>query len=646
MKNNLLFLALSFCLLPAAPVSSAPAPGLRPSSPGAPARAKKDYALFFAVRDYAEWPDLKNPIADAEAVAADLRQFYKFETEVVRNPTRNQILDKLAEYRAKLYDDDAQLLVFFSGHGYFDENLKNGYFVPQNGRVMDAYNDTYLSHLELRRQLTSIPCHHILYIVDACFSGTVDDNLALKGGRGNARAGTGDPGPSPQSLIRDRLTHQSRYFLTSGGKERTADGADHSPFTKKLLEGLRRLNAAGSFFSFEELYQEYMAAMPAPTPRAGKFEGHEGGDFLFIYEPGAEPAEPESKPGRRLDASADSDLDGVPDAIDKCPDEFGVAAAAGCPDADEDGVPDKSDKCKYDAGEKKWQGCPDSDLDGIPDNDDNCPLEKGTAANGGCPKSPVAANRNAANETRATTSPMKSKPDTPTTEDAKKDYADPLAGKMVYVKGGIFLMGNNEETNEKPEHLVTLSDFYIGKYEVTQAQWRAVMGADHPGVENKNCVDCPVEGVNWADIQNFLTKLNQQTGQRYRLPTEAEWEYAAKGGTNNNPFKYAGSTSLENVAWHGARKTQPVGKKMANWLGIFDMSGNVYEWCSDYWAGSYTGQSQTNPTGPGSGSARVLRGGSINKVYTEDVCRVTFRRPANEEKRYYDAGFRIVRASR
>lgn len=116
-------------------------------------------------------------------------------------------------------------MFFFSGHGHSDENLKNSYFVPQNGRVIDAYNDTYLSHLELRRQLTSIPCRHILYIVDACFSGTVDDNLALKGGRGNTRAGTGDPGPSPQALIRDRLTHQSRYFLTSGGKERTADGA-------------------------------------------------------------------------------------------------------------------------------------------------------------------------------------------------------------------------------------------------------------------------------------------------------------------------------------------------------------------------------------------------------------------------------------
>jgi formylglycine-generating enzyme required for sulfatase activity len=173
--------------------------------------------------------------------------------------------------------------------------------------------------------------------------------------------------------------------------------------------------------------------------------------------------------------------------------------------------------------------------------------------------------------------------------------------EMVFVKGGTFTMGCTAEQgddcfdNEEPAHKVTLSDFYIGKYEVTQAQWKAVTG-NNPSKFN-GCDNCPVEGVSWNDIQEFIKKLNAKTGLNYRLPTEAEWEYAARGGAQSRGYKYSGSNSVDEVAWYygnSGNETHPAGTKKANELGIYDMSGNVYEWCND-WYGAYNSEAQTNP---------------------------------------------------
>jgi formylglycine-generating enzyme required for sulfatase activity len=185
--------------------------------------------------------------------------------------------------------------------------------------------------------------------------------------------------------------------------------------------------------------------------------------------------------------------------------------------------------------------------------------------------------------------------------------------EMVRVEGGTFQMGSNDgETNEKPIHEVTVGSFSIGKYEITQAQWRSVMGTSPSNF--KNCDNCPVENVSWDEIQEFLSKLNSLSSKRYRLPTEAEWEYAARGGSSSNGFKYSGSNDLNAVAWyyqHSDNKTHSVGGKSANELGIFDMSGNVWEWCSDWYDRNYYSSSpSSNPTGAATDSDRVLRGGS------------------------------------
>ncbi|MBV6438988.1 MAG: Serine/threonine-protein kinase pkn1 [Saprospiraceae bacterium] len=207
----------------------------------------------------------------------------------------------------------------------------------------------------------------------------------------------------------------------------------------------------------------------------------------------------------------------------------------------------------------------------------------------------------------------------------------------------------------KPAHTVTLTGFLIGKYEVTQADWREVMGADPPELYNKGCDDCPVENVSWNEMQEFIKTLNKVTTGRktYRLPTEAEWEYAARGGPKSEGYIYSGSNEAGKVAWYhdnyktgntfGARKsTRPVGTKVPNELGLHDMSGNVYEWCSD-WKGEYPADAQVNPTGPKSGSNRILRGGSWN--YSPQYVRAALRYYLAPGDRYYSIGFRLARTN-
>jgi len=203
--------------------------------------------------------------------------------------------------------------------------------------------------------------------------------------------------------------------------------------------------------------------------------------------------------------------------------------------------------------------------------------------------------------------------------------------KMVGVEGGTFTMGATAEQGsdvyevEKPAHEVTLSSFSIGETEVTQALWQAVMGNNPSNFSGD--LNCPVEMVSWNDCQTFITKLNEMTGKNFRLPTEAEWEYAARGGNHSQGYKYAGSNTIDDVAWYDGNSgstTHPVGTKAPNELGLYDMSGNVYEWCQD-WYGSYSSSPSTNPTGPSTGSYpyRVNRGGGWD--YDAGCCRVSNR---------------------
>ena len=349
----------------------------------------------------------------------------------------------------------------------------------------------------------------------------------------------------------------------------------------------------------------------------------------------------------------DRDGDGIPDGQDACPDIPGETLLKGCPDADGDGITDDKDDCKYKKGEIRWNGCPDSDDDGIPDNKDKCPYLRGELVDGGCPPPdddldgiPNSADRcpqlagiiryrgcpdtdgdgvpdpddKCPNEKGDPTydgcSPP-AKPGIPASTTITNTAVQQLVGnrksgfQMKPVEGGTFKMGSpaNESGRDADEcqHSETVGNFKIGMYEVTQADWRAVMGSDPPELNFKGCDDCPVESVSWNDIQDFLKKLQIKIGKRFRLPTEVEWEYAARGGNLSKGYLYPGSNTLNDVAWNGnnsGSKTHPVGMKQPNELGLYDMSGNVWEWCEDTYK-PYSCDSTTKPN-----SARVLRSGS------------------------------------
>ena len=224
---------------------------------------------------------------------------------------------------------------------------------------------------------------------------------------------------------------------------------------------------------------------------------------------------------------------------------------------------------------------------------------------------------------------------------------------MVRVEGGTFMMGateeqiNDAESDEKPAHQVKLSTYSIGETEVTQELWQAVMGenpSDFKGGQR------PVEQVSWGDCQDFIQKLNQLTGRKFRLPTEAEWEFAARGGSKSQRHKYSGGDNINDVAWydknawnkgstHPDYGTHVVKTKQANELGLYDMSGNVWEWCQD-WFGGYSRDKQTNPQGSQSGSYRVRRGGSW--YHDSNVSRTSFRFNGSPSARLSYLGLRLA----
>jgi len=229
-----------------------------------------------------------------------------------------------------------------------------------------------------------------------------------------------------------------------------------------------------------------------------------------------------------------------------------------------------------------------------------------------------------------------------------KTFKDPSTGmEFVFVKGGCFQMGDvfgDGGIDEKPLHEVCVNDFYMGKYEVTQGQWKAVMG-NNPS-KFRNCGDiCPVECFSWNDLFAFMRKLNSQSGKNYRLPTEAEWEYAARSGGRSE--KWAGTSSesaLGEYAWYNANsgsKTHPVGQKRPNKLLLYDMSGNVQELCSDWYDSLYYYRSPTdNPQGPYSGSLRVVRGGCW--FYEANFVRTAYRLRDDPAYRGNILGVRLV----
>ena len=572
MPRSLTFLLLLFLLpLLSAHVPASQHPASRPGG--------KDYALFFAVETYdnnSAWKTLPGLTKEVESIAADLRDLYGFETKVIKNPTLAEIDAELAAWRARKFGPDDQLMVYFSGHGQFIEDRRQGYFIPRDGKgsSVSAYERLWLPYLDLRRLVTGIDCRHILLALDACYSGTADDEIVFKDETEEWAEPNAAANQQWNQQIHDQLRCQSRILLTSGGKTKTENP---SKFAAAFRSALARLGGADKIVRPSDIMEEWIGL--AIQPHATTFEGHEPcGNFFFVYQSKIKPPP----------VMTDYDEDGIPDASDKCPTEAGPAATKGCPDEDGDGVADKFDRCKS---------------------------EKGPTSNDGCP---------------VTTNPA---PPTP----AVTVY-DPMANDMVYIAGGEFMMGNNLVEDERPPHMVEISSFWMSKYEVTIGQYLAFCqstdshwpdwlekGSEYHIETGKNDyykkigmsqsnINYPVTGISWLDAAAYCEWLKEKTGKNYRLPTEAEWEYAAQGGSKKSKFQYSGSNLLEHVGWYDSNsdeKVHKVGSLECNKAGLYDMSGNVIELCSDWYESKYyTISPRKDPQGPAKGIERVARGGA------------------------------------
>ncbi|MFN0035018.1 MAG: SUMF1/EgtB/PvdO family nonheme iron enzyme [Saprospiraceae bacterium] len=428
-------------------------------------------------------------------------------------------------------------------------------------------------------------------------------------------------------------------------------------------------------------------------------------------------------PATGVPRERDTDADGIPDKNDACPEEYGRPLTAGCPDADEDGTPDRDDPCRYLKGPSQWKGCPDSDGDGLPDHEDLCPKEPGYPADKGCPPP----DRDHDNVTdRADKCPdtygqarYQGCPDSdgdgvPDPDDkCPTEKGDPMYNgctnpqlsessklsessrpdNMAFIQGGTFQMGSSDSeagSDEKPTHKVTVSSFYLSKYEVTNAEFVKFLnekgnqtegGATWANLDGKyNDERCrisqsgstfkvesgyenyPIIFVSWYGATAYCKWLAAKTGKNYRLPTEAEWEYAARGGSAGQKFagtddaaalwQYAnfcdskcGESWADKNQTDGYAYTAPVGSFKANRFGLHDMSGNVWEWCVDTWHSDYKGAPTDGSawTKDGIENTAVLRGGSWFNI--DDYCRSAIRSRLNRNNRVDFSGFRCARAA-
>jgi tetratricopeptide (TPR) repeat protein len=237
----------------------------------------KNYALLIGTNDYDEWEKLNNPVLDANAIADELKTSYKFETEVLLNPKREQILLKLKEYARKNFEPNDQLFIFVAGHGHFDEDYGEGFLVAKDSKKEDESGASYIPHNTLRNSINNIKCKHIFLVMDVCFGGTFDPVVARRGNTSEY------DNISKQEFIARKLRFKTRRYLTSGGKEYVSDGRPgmHSPFARRLLEALRGFGGNDGILTIGEIITQVEAL--APEPRTGEFVDNEpGSDFIFV----------------------------------------------------------------------------------------------------------------------------------------------------------------------------------------------------------------------------------------------------------------------------------------------------------------------------------------------------------------------------
>ena len=554
--------------------------------------AGRYYALVIGNNNYQYVRRLQTAEADAREVEKLLRETYGFRTKLLLNATRAQIIGALATYRRELAPD-ANLLIYYAGHGYNDKDADKAYWLPVDASKDDPAN--WISADDITTTIKVIPARHVLIVSDSCYSGTLTREI-----------GSAIPAPTQRQLfLQKMLAGRSRTLMASGGNEPVADGggSGHSVFAAALLRGLRQIDRPQ--FTAAELFRDYVeesvagGAQQTPEYNPLRNSGHEAGDFVFSKV---------KTDGKTAEITVKAP---PPTTVDPAQQELAFwTTIQNSTDAEDF----KDYLTRY----------PNGLYAGLARRRVAILTSAPPAGNAARPAATPIGGGAAANTT-GTARPG-----------GRPQQMQSRAGvEFVWIPAGSFMMGSENGSDEKPVHRVTIADgFYMGKYEVTQAQWQAVMG-NNPSYF-KGCDNCPVEQVSWDDAVSFVARLNAQNdGYTYRLPTEAEWEYAARAGTTGD---YAGD--LDAMAWYGNNsgrtrldaaeiyrtdlsnyykritenggQTHAVGSKLPNAFGLFDMHGNVWEWCQDWYHDSYAGAPIDGSAWLSGGEQkyRVLRGGS------------------------------------
>jgi len=574
------------------------------------------HALVIGINKYNKWTKLRTAVNDASAVGDALVSHYGFPPGQVRrlldeNATRRNILAEL-DRLADLGPADS-VLIYYAGHGWMD-SLNNGFWVPVDAPEDDKF--AYVSNAQIVQEyFKKYRVKHLLVVSDSCFSGTL-----LRGKDARREANWRIPAG---------FQKPSRWVMTSGDLAPVPDdaGTGHSPFATRLLQYLRYGDdtAFGIYdlFGFVKRNLDSGAICePLDTP-----SHMPGGEFVLarLDRPVDLPVPPPSVDGRTTPKS------GMGSERPREP-------SSGSPVAGGKG------------------NAPSANMDFVRKHD----AMRQTSEAARLQKEAEARNLQADEHARrATANPAYTDSggtgSTPSASGQSRsvDLGGGVSLELLPVDAGSFRMGSNAgESDEKPMRTVRVTrDFWVGKTEVTQQQYQQLMGSNPSQFKGD---DLPVETVSWDGAVKFCEELTKResaanrlsSGYVYRLPTEAEWEYAARGGEKNRNTQYAGSHNLDSVAWHSGNsggRTQLVGTKAANELGLHDMSGNVWEWCHDWYQDNYNGLAATDPSGPSSGSLRVFRGGSWDNSAAN--CRVANRNGDWPSDVVSFMGFRVVLAT-
>ncbi|HEX5707848.1 MAG TPA: SUMF1/EgtB/PvdO family nonheme iron enzyme [Pyrinomonadaceae bacterium] len=560
---------------------------------------ERSYALVIGASEYGQgWPKLPGVKDDIHAVERILQR-QGFQVTVETDPTAERLEKTFKDFIDRHgMDINNRLLLYFAGHGHTMKHASGeemGYIVPVDAPRPDGdpagFRSKALNMRQIERYAEDIQSKHALFLFDSCFSGSV---LGLSRSRA-----------IPDSITYKTANHVRQFIASGSADERVPD---ESIFRRQFVEGIEGEadgNRDGYVTGMElgEFLQVKVTNYSKNTqhPQYGKIRNPhlDKGDFVFALAKAPQPPPP---------AAADNN-NPTPDTTRRA-DTLAAEQELEYWKA----IRNSSDPEEYRGYLKKYPNGQFADI----------ARRRAEGTRGG-------------NDTGANTAPATPKAGTVMRAGAGVEF--------VYIPPGSFMMGSadSSESDEKPVHQVAIREgFYMGRYEVTQEQWRRVVG-NNPS-HHTGCDNCPVEQVTWEDAQEFIKKLNAMgDGFTYRLPSEAEWEYAARAGTTGE------HANLDLVAWYrvnAGMKTHPVGGKQANGFGLYDMLGNVSEWCLDYWHGNYN-------SAPADGSARMIRGDMNSRVlrggswdYNPVLLRSTFRSRFSPNSKLNSVGFRVVAVAR